>query len=131
MFSAYYELCKPRVVALMLVTAAVGMQLATPHGFPFYTMIIGNLGIGLVAAAAAVINHIADHKVDKHMMRTEQRPLPTGRLTNKQALWFAVVLLISGELMLLFFINGLTALLTFLTLVGYAGVYTFYLKHAT
>ncbi len=127
----YYELCKPRVVALMLLTVIVGMQLATPGLISFYTLFFGSLGIALSAGSAAVINQLVDHRIDALMGRTERRPLPAGRLTPKQALYFAVGLGCAGMLVLVFLINLLTAFLTFATLIGYAGVYTLYLKRAT
>lgn len=131
-FKAYLELCKPRVVALMLLTAIVGMFLATPAWvIPWRALIFGTLGIGLAAGAAAVINHLADQRVDKVMSRTANRPLPTGQLTTKKACYFALILGLGGLLLLYFVINPLTAILTLITLIGYAGVYTFYLKYAT
>lgn len=127
----YYELCKPRVVALMLLTVVVGMQLASPGFISLYTLFFGILGIALSASSAAVINHLVDHRIDAIMGRTERRPLPAGRLTPKQALHFALVLGGAGMLVLIVFVNLLTALLTFATLIGYAGIYTLYLKRAT
>jgi len=128
---AYYELCKPRVVALMLLTAIVGMQLASPHAIPYQVLLFGTLGIALAASAAAVINHLADQHIDSLMTRTENRPLPSGRLSVWQALMFATILGSLGLLILAVFVNVLTAVLTLVTLIGYAGIYTFYLKHAT
>lgn len=128
----YFELCKPRVVALMLLTAIVGMLLASPPGIiPLYALVFGTLGIGLSACSAAVINHLADQRVDKVMARTAQRPLPTGKVTTLKAAYFALILGVSGLLILVLFVNWLTAILTLITLIGYAGVYTFYLKYAT
>lgn len=127
----YYELCKPRVVALMLLTVIVGMQLASPVVVSLYTLFFGTLGIALTASSAAVINHLVDQRIDALMARTERRPLPTGRLTTKQALYFAISLGCAGMLVLVLMINLLTAFLTFVTLIGYAVIYTMYLKRAT
>lgn len=126
----YYELTKPRVVALMLLTAVVGMLLAAPI-VPWSVLIIATTGIGLAAASAAVINQLIDQKIDAIMQRTKQRPLPTGRVSTGQALIFAGVLAITGLFILYFWINTLTTVLTFATLLGYAVIYTVFLKHAT
>jgi protoheme IX farnesyltransferase len=126
----YYELCKPRVVMLMILTAMVGMCLATNH-LPLTTFLFANLGIALGAGAAAAINHAADQQIDKHMKRTQHRPLVTGKLSTYQSLVFAAVLSIGSMLILTTFVNGLTAILTLLSLIGYGGIYTFLLKHAT
>lgn len=130
-FTAYYELCKPRVVALMLLTALVGMFLAAPGKVAWQVLIFGNLGIGLLAASAAVVNHWVDQRIDAVMKRTAKRPLPSGRVSPQQALLFAGILAALGTLVLVMFVNVLTAALTLLTLIGYAGVYTMYLKRAT
>lgn len=127
----YYELCKPRVVALIVFTAVVGMFLATPGMVPPLVLIFGTLGIGLVAASAAAINHVADHRIDAVMVRTKYRPLPQGELSRPQALAFAAVIGALGMTLLIAFVNTLTAVLTLLSLVGYAVVYTLYLKRAT
>lgn len=127
----YYELCKPRVVMLMLLTAIVGMFLATPGMVPWRVLILGTLGIGLAASSAAAINHIIDRQIDVIMRRTQRRPVATGRVGLMSALLFALLLCILGMLVLVLFINTLTAVLTFLTLLGYAVVYTVFLKHAT
>lgn len=129
--SAYLELCKPRVVMLMLLTTIVGMQLAAPHSIPWNILFYGTLGVGLSAGAAAVINHLADRQIDCEMSRTQQRPIPTGKVTPISALIFAIILGITGLSILYFLVNPLTAFLTFLTQLGYAGIYTFYLKHNT
>lgn len=130
-FRAYYELCKPRVVVLMLITAMVGMLLATPGWVPWQAFILGNIGIALGAGAAAVVNHLVDQRIDAVMGRTQYRPLPTGRVTNKQAFIFALTLAVTSMLVLALWVNVLTAVLTFLSSVGYAGVYSMYLKRAT
>ncbi|MCG2634331.1 MAG: heme o synthase [Gammaproteobacteria bacterium] len=127
----YWSLCKPRVVALIVFTAIVGMFLATPGMVPLSVLLFGSLGIGLAAASAAAINHVVDANIDVLMKRTSNRPLPTGHLTARQALIFAVVLGVAGMLVLVFLVNGLTAILTFGALIGYAVVYTLFLKHAT
>ncbi len=127
----YYELCKPRVVALIVFTAVVGMFLATPGMVPPLVLIFGTLGIGLVAASAAAINHVADHRIDAVMVRTKYRPLPQGELSRPQALAFAAVIGALGMTLLIAFVNTLTAVLTLLSLVGYAVIYTLYLKRAT
>ena len=127
----YLELCKPKVVGLMLATALVGMLLATPYQVPWTVLVFGTLGIGLAAGSAAIINHLVDQHVDAIMLRTHKRPLPTGRLTPKAALRFAMVLGLLGMLVLWFFTNPLATLLSFVTLLGYAVVYTMYLKRAT
>ncbi len=127
----YIELCKPRVVLLMIVTSIVGMCLAPSASFPIVPLIVGNLGIALVASAAAALNHVADQHIDKLMKRTEHRPIAQGRISVKQSLCFASILAIAGMLILIIFINPLTAVLTFASLIGYAGCYTLYLKHAT
>jgi len=127
----YLELCKPRVVALMLLTAIVGMQLASPGLIPWQAFVFGIVGIGLCAGSAAAINHIVDYRIDVLMARTQRRPLPAGRISPKNALCFAAILGIVGTLILILFVNILTTVLTLLTLIGYAGVYTLYLKRAT
>lgn len=128
---AYLELCKPRVITLMLITAVVGMYLATPHSVSLTVLIFGTLGIGLAGGAAAAINHVADRHIDALMGRTQRRPIPTGLVTPKHALIFAAVLGTIAMVVLIIFVNVLTAMLSLLTLVGYAGFYTLYLKRAT
>ena len=128
---AYYELCKPRVVMLMLITAIVGMCLATPGKIPLQLLFFATLGIALAAASAAVINHLIDRKIDAIMFRTENRPIPRGDITTTQALYFALILGIIGLTILISFVNTLTTILTFVTLIGYAVIYTLFLKHAT
>ena len=127
----YYELTKPRVVLLIVFTAIVGMFLAVP-GLPALTpLIVGSLGIGFAASSAAVINHVLDARIDADMSRTHARPLPQGRVTEAQAFGFAFALCITSMLMLWFVVNPLTAVLTFASLIGYAVIYTVYLKRAT
>lgn len=127
----YYELGKPRVVMLIMITAIVGMFLATPALPAPNVLIFGTLGIALAASAAAAINHVLDRRFDEQMARTRNRPLPTGHLTGKQALAYAALLAILSMLMLWGWVNPLTAVLTFFTLIGYAVIYTVWLKHAT
>lgn len=127
----YYELCKPRVVMLISFTAIIGMFLAVPGLPPVAALIWGTTGITLMAASAAAINQILDQQVDARMARTCGRPLPSGHLNLREAGMVAFVLGLVGFLVLALWVNLLTAGLTFLTLVGYAGIYTLYLKRAT
>ena len=127
----YYELCKPRVVALIVFTAVVGMFLAVPGLPPLENFIYGTLGIGLAASSAAAINHFIDQKADAEMARTKKRPLPQGHLNSQQVLVFASVLGFIAMAILVLKINLLTAILTFLSLIGYALIYTVYLKKLT
>ncbi|CZH02417.1 TPA: protoheme IX farnesyltransferase [Legionella pneumophila subsp. pneumophila] len=127
----YVELCKPRVVLLMLLTVIVGMYLAAPGWVSLRLIAFTLLGIGLCAGSAAAINHLVDRHIDSIMARTKKRPVAYGRVSVKQALWFAVIIGLMGLSLLILFVNQLTALLTFVTLIGYAGVYTGYLKRAT
>ena len=132
---SYYELTKPRVVALIVFTAIIGMFLATDiHSSPFprwEALIFGSLGIWFAAASAAVVNQVLDQRIDAEMNRTKHRPLVTNQLSDKRALAFAVILGIASMLMLYFFVNPLCAALTFFSLLGYAIIYTAYLKRAT
>lgn len=127
----YLELCKPRVVALIVFTAIVGMLLATPGWLPLSTLAPAVVGIALAAASAAAINHVADHRIDALMARTRNRPLPQGGIGRPQALLFAAAIGVLGIYLLVAWVNVLTAVLTFLSLIGYAVVYTLYLKRAT
>ena len=127
----YLELTKPRVVALITFTAVVGTLLASPGAPPLEALVWGNLGIALAAACAATLNHVLDRRIDAQMARTRARPLPSGQLTERQALVFAAVLGVSAMAILAFLVNLLTAVLTFLSLIGYAVVYTVWLKRAT
>ncbi len=127
----YVELCKPRVVALMVFTALVGMLLAAPGEVGIGTLVFGTLGISLVASAAAAINQLADRHIDAVMSRTRMRPLPTGHLEVRHVLVFSAAIGGAGMAILIGMVNLLTAVLTFVSLVGYAVVYTLYLKHAT
>ena len=127
----YFELGKPRVVALIVFTAVVGMLLATPEVPPLSFVLLASFGIALAASAAASVNHVLDQKIDAVMARTRARPLPTGHLNTRQALLFAAVLGVSSMLVLALWVNPLTAALTFASLIGYAVIYTGYLKRAT
>jgi protoheme IX farnesyltransferase len=127
----YYVLTKPVVVQLLVFTAIVGMFLATPGMVPLDALIFGSLGIGLAAAAGAAVNHILDQRIDAQMARTRNRPLPMGRISEKDALAFALTLALAGLGILALLVNALTAALTFVSLIGYAVVYTVYLKRAT
>ena len=127
----YFELTKPRVVALIVFTAIVGMFLAVPGFPPLLPLIYGTLGIALAAASAAAFNHVLDKKTDAVMARTRARPLPTGQLSAREALVFAFVLGAVSMAILWFGVNRLTATLTLCSLIGYSVVYTLYLKRAT
>ncbi|MFO1507185.1 MAG: heme o synthase [Lysobacterales bacterium] len=127
----YFELTKPRVVVLIVFTAVIGMFLAVPGMVPWRALLAGTAGIWLAAASAAALNHLIDQRIDRVMARTSHRPLPTGSLTPRQVLVFAVALGVASMVVLVVFVNVLTAVLTFASLIGYAIVYTAYLKHAT
>jgi len=127
----YYELTKPRVVMLIVFTAIVGMFVSVPGWPGAVPLLFGTLGIGLAASSAAVFNHVLDARIDIQMMRTRGRPLPQGKLTEKAALSFASVLCVISMIILWFVVNPLTAVLTFFSLIGYAVVYTAWLKRAT
>ena len=127
----YYELTKPKVVVLIVFTAVVGMVLAVPGWPGIVPLVFGTFGIGFAASSAAVVNHVLDARIDVQMSRTHNRPLPQGKLSRKPALSFAVLLCVLSMLMLWFIVNPLTAMLTFASLIGYAVIYTVYLKRAT
>lgn len=127
----YLELCKPRVVTLMLLTSLIGMLLAVPDMVPFHILFWGNLGIALCAGSAATINHLVDCGIDQKMQRTLNRPVAKGRVEPMNALIFALIIGVLGMAILLVFINALTAWLTLASLLGYALVYTLFLKRAT
>ena len=127
----YLELCKPNVVALMILTSVIGMVLATQQSVPLSVLIFGNLGIALCAGSAAAVNHIVDRHVDDKMARTLNRPLAQGRISPRQAILFALITGLLGMAILLIFTNVLTAWLTLASLVGYAFIYTMFLKRAT
>ena len=127
----YKELTKPNVVLLMILTSVIGMFMAVPGMVPLNALILGNLGIALCAGAAAAVNHLVDQKVDQHMARTRNRPVAQGRVNNRDAALFALVMGVAGMSILLIWVNALTAWLTLASLVGYAFVYTMFLKRAT
>jgi protoheme IX farnesyltransferase len=127
----YIELTKPRVVALIVFTAVIGMFLAVPGLPPLRQSVAGFIGIWLAAASAAALNHLIDQRIDKLMVRTSHRPLATGTLTPIQVLAFALILGTLSMTILIAFVNPLTAVLTFASLIGYAIVYTAFLKRAT
>lgn len=127
----YYEITKPRVVALLVLTAVVGMCLSVPSVIPWQVLVPSIIGIGFLSSAAAAINHIVDERIDKEMGRTHNRPLPDGRLSSRNATVFSITLAITGFFVLYGLVNPLTAWLTLSGLVGYSFVYTMYLKRAT
>jgi len=127
----YYELTKPKVVLLLLLTALVGMCLASDSWISWQILAAGLIGIGFLSSAAAVVNHVVDRKIDSKMARTSNRPIAKGKVTPQKALIFAAVLTIVGYAILELWVNRLTAVLTLAGLLGYAVVYTMYLKRAT
>jgi len=128
---AYYDITKPKVVALLVLTALVGMSLSVPGGLPWQLLLPAMLGIALLSSAAAAINHIVDEKIDTVMGRTHNRPLPEGRISATNAIVFATSIALLGFIILYALVNPLTAFLTLAGLVGYSFVYTMYLKRAT
>ena len=130
-WTQYYNLTKPKVVLLIVFTAMVGMLLAADGAVSLDVFVFGLLGIGLAAASGAAINHVVDEHIDRIMERTRNRPLASGDLDQKSALIFALSIGALGIAMLVVFVNVLTAVLTFFSLVGYALIYTMYLKRAT
>lgn len=130
-WQAYLALCKPKVVVLILFTALVGMVLSTDGWIPFTLWFWGLIGIGLAASAGAALNHWVDEEIDARMERTHNRPLPSGHITGKQAVVFSLSLAVLSMLVLLSFINVLTAVLTFASMVGYAVIYSMFLKRST
>ncbi|MGA9852284.1 MAG: heme o synthase [Gammaproteobacteria bacterium] len=127
----YYELGKPRIVMLIVFTAIVGMFLAVPGMVPLRQFVFGTIGVGLAASCASAINHLLDRRADAAMFRTRHRPLPQGHVTERQVITYAVILCILSMVVLLIFVNWLTALLTFASLIGYAIIYTGFLKRAS
>jgi len=127
----FLELTKPKVSLLIVFTAIVGMVLASPGMIPLPALVFGTLGIAMASGSAATLNHILDRRIDKQMARTRRRPLPTGSLRTSQALAFAGLLGVGSMLVLWLSVGGLCALLTFGSLVGYAVIYTGWLKRAT
>jgi protoheme IX farnesyltransferase len=127
----YWDLTKPRVVALIVFTALVGMFLAVPGLPPLKESVLGFLGIWLAASSAAAINQLLDSRIDAKMARTSWRPIVAGQITPAQALVFALILAALSMTILVVWVNTITALLTFASLIGYAVVYTVFLKRAT
>ena len=127
----FLELTKPRVVALMLITAVIGMCMAVPGFVPWQPLVLGNIGIAFCAGAAAAINHVVDERIDQKMSRTTNRPVAQGRVSQSEAIVFAALLAILGTALLVVTVNVLTAVLTVASLVGYAFIYTMFLKRAT
>lgn len=128
----YYDLCKPKVVALLLLTSVVGVVLASPPGeISIFILVMSTLGIGLGSAAGAAINQIVERDSDARMARTENRPLPQGRVSQQNAFIFAVMMAAASVFVLTAWINVITAVLTFASMIGYAVIYTMYLKKAT
>ena len=127
----YLELCKPKVVALIVFTAIVGMLLAVPGWPPMDTFVYSIAGIAMASSSAAAINHYLDQNADAEMNRTRNRPLPKGALRPSQVIVFALILGVVALALLIFLVNPLTAFLTFLSLIGYAVIYTVYLKRMT
>ena len=130
-FREYWALTKPRVVALIVFTAIVGMFLAVPGWPPLRESVLGFLGIWLAASSAAAINQLLDSRIDAKMARTSWRPIVAGQVSPTQALVFALILAAASMLILVLWVNVITAVLTFASLIGYAVIYTVYLKRAT
>ena len=130
-FQNFLALCKPRVTALIVFTAMIGMFLATPGIVPLGLLLAATLGIGMASGAAAAFNCLIEQKIDAHMARTRARPLPTGQVTSGQTVLFASAMGGLGLAILYFFVNPLTMWLTFFTFIGYAVIYTVFLKPAT
>ncbi len=127
----FLELTKPKVSSLIVFTAIVGMVLASPGMVPLRALVFGTLGIAMASGSAATLNHILDRRIDKQMARTRRRPLATGSLRTSQALVFAGVLCVGSMMVLWQSVGSLCALLTFGSVIGYAVIYTGWLKHAT
>jgi protoheme IX farnesyltransferase len=127
----YLALTKPKVSLLIVFTAIVGMVLASPGMVPLPALVFGTLGIAMASACAATLNHILDRRIDQKMARTRRRPLATGSLRAGQALGFAGVLCLGSMMVLWLSVGSLCALLTFGSIIGYAVIYTVWLKHAT
>jgi heme o synthase len=130
-FSNFLALCKPRVTMLIVFTAMIGMFLATPGMVPLQILLAATIGIGMASGAAAAFNCLVEQAIDAKMARTRGRPLPTGQVTSKQTFIFASIMASTGLAILYFFVNPLTMWLTLATFVGYAVIYTVFLKPAT
>ena len=129
--NSFLTLCKPRVTALIVFTAVIGMFLATPGMVPLQILLAATIGIAMASGAAAAFNHLIEQKIDAKMARTRGRPLPTGQINSKQTFIFATIVATIGLAILYFFVNPLTMWLTFATFIGYAVIYTIFLKPAT
>ncbi len=128
----YFALCKPKVIALLLLTSVVGVVMASPPGeISLFVLIVSTIGIGMATSAGAVINQLVEWESDARMARTENRPLPQGKVTQQNAFMFAILLAAGSMFILTGYINVLTAVLTFASMIGYAVIYTMYLKKAT
>jgi protoheme IX farnesyltransferase len=127
----YINICKPKVIVLMIITSWIGMVLASPNNFNFNLFIFGTIGILFCSSSGAAINHLLDRNIDKNMNRTKNRPIVQGRLTPTQAMVFSATLSFLGIIILLTMVNKTCALLNFISLVGYGFIYTIYLKHNT
>lgn len=127
----YYELTKPKVVALLMLTAVIGMLLASPGMIPWQPLILGSLGMALAMAAAAAVNHVVDERIDTLMARTQNRPIARGKINPQRGWLFAAVLAVLSMVILDTYVNRLTAVLTLGGIIGYAFIYTLYLKRAT
>ena len=130
-FQNFFLLCKPRVTSIIVFTAMIGMFLATPHIVPLGLLLAATAGIAMASGAAAAFNCLIEQRIDADMARTRGRPLPTGRVTSLQTIVFATVTGGLGLAILYFFVNPLTMWLTFATFLGYAVIYTIFLKPAT
>ena len=130
-FQNFLALCKPRVTLLIVFTAIIGMFLATPYMVPLNIFLAATIGIGMASGAAAAFNCLVEQKIDAKMARTRGRPLPTGQLTSNQTFIFATIMASIGLSILYFLVNPLTMWLTLATFVGYAVIYTVFLKPAT
>lgn len=129
--NSFFALCKPRVTALIVFTAIIGMFLATPGMVPIQILLAATIGIAMASGAAAAFNHLIEQKIDAKMARTRGRPLPTGQINSQQTIIFATVMAVLGLGILYYFVNTLTMWLTFATFIGYAVIYTVFLKPAT
>ena len=130
-FKSFFALTKPRVCALIVFTAIIGMFLATPGMVPYHILVFASIGIAFVSGAAAAFNCLIEEKIDALMARTRGRPLPLGQVSQKETIIFSSVLGGIGLFLLFFFVNPLTMWLTLLTFLGYAIIYTIFLKPAT
>jgi protoheme IX farnesyltransferase len=128
---SFFSLCKPRVTSLIVFTAIIGMLLATPGMVPLGLLIATTVGVAFASGAAAAFNCLIEHQIDAKMARTRGRAIPTGMVSSSETMLFASVLGGVGLAILYFYVNPLTMWLTFATFVGYAVIYTVFLKPAT